>query len=364
MSEATGASGASSPPAVGPAPTERGWGKFLLALAAFFLTPALFPHLRVLLPFEQTIQLYVPALAACTMVGWWAGGRVLSAVAWGTLAMFVAMQAPALPGSFTTLARGWCLLVAGAFGLVCLFGTGRPFFTRALLALTLVAGVVLVMGVLGPVAADEAQTIVSGELSRRAADSMVRVRQFVQMQGPSWERLVQRIPQMAEFVPQLERQLELTARAGTELFPALLGLETLCALALAWATYHRLSRARLGAPLAPLKEFRFNDQLVWGLIVGLAIVFLPAFEDSLRPIGRNLLLFFGALYAVRGLGVLSWFLAPGALPAAAVVGFLMLMAPVLNVFAVLGFFLLFVAAFGLGLGDTWADWRRRARPTS
>jgi hypothetical protein len=35
--------------------------------------------------------------------------------------------------------------------------------------------------------------------------------------------------------------------------------------------------------------------------------------------------------------------------------------PVLNAVA---FTLLALAAFGLGLGDTWADWRRRARPTT
>jgi hypothetical protein len=46
------------------------------------------------------------------------------------------------------------------------------------------------------------------------------------------------------------------------------------------------------------------------------------------------------------------------------VGFAMLWWPVLNAVAVLGFMLLALAAFGLGLGDTWADWRSRARPTT
>jgi hypothetical protein len=77
-----------------------------------------------------------------------------------------------------------------------------------------------------------------------------------------------------------------------------------------------------------------------------------------------LLLFFGALYAVRGLGVLSWFMAPGALAVTATVGFAMLLWPVLNVIAGLGFMALGIAAFGLGLGDTWADWRSRARSTT
>jgi hypothetical protein len=126
----------------------------------------------------------------------------------------------------------------------------------------------------------------------------------------------------------------------------------LAALALAWAAYHRLGRTRLGAPLSPFKEFRFNDQLVWGLIVGLTIVFLPTLA-GLRAAGANLLVFFGALYALRGLGVLAWFLAPGAVASALAVGAAMLLWPIL-----------LVAALGLGLGDTWADWRRRARPTT
>jgi hypothetical protein len=35
-----------------------------------------------------------------------------------------------------------------------------------------------------------------------------------------------------------------------------------------------------------------------------------------------------------------------------------------SLIATLGFLLLIIAAFGLGLGDTWANWRSRARPTT
>src|SRR6202043_819262 len=60
-------------------------------------------------------------------------------------------------------------------------------------------------------------------------------------------------------------------------FPALLGLESLAALAIAWSLYHRISRARIGEPLGRLQDFRFNDQLVWGLIVGVVLVMMPTF---------------------------------------------------------------------------------------
>jgi len=137
----------------------------------------------------------------------------------------------------------------------------------------------------------------------------------------------------------------------------------LAALALAWATYHRFSRTRLGAPLRPLREFRFNDQLVWGLIVGLTIMLLPTLT-ALSGVGKNLLVFFGALYALRGLGVLSWFMAPGSLGVTLGIGFVVLAVPLLGAFVALGFVMLGIAALALGLGDTWADWRSRARPTS
>src|SRR5438045_6102658 len=151
-----------------------------------------------------------------------------------------------------------------------------------------------------------------------------------------------------------ERQLNTLSRFGLTVYPSLLALESLVALALAWAIYHRLSPARLGAPLRPLREFRFNDQLVWGLIVGLTIAFLPTLQ-SFHGVGRNMLVFFYALYALRGFGVLAWFLAPGAILATLTLSFALLSFPTLPPNTrVAGFKLLLLAIFALGLGDTWA----------
>ena len=340
-----------------PAPSERGWGKLLLALAAFLFIPWM-PPLRALFPVEETLLLLLPALAACCLVGWWAGGRLVLALVWVGLAAWALAQ-PAVPGSFYNLARGWSLLLAGGFGLVCLFGAQRPFFSRALATLSLALVLVLVMGARGPLTPTRARDAVQVEFARRNAESVAIFRTFVK-EHPEF---VKAMPEMATLPDEFETQLRLTAETGLGLFPSLLLLESLAALALAWATYHRLSRLRLGVPLGHLKDFRFNDQLVWGLIAGLAIVFVPAL-DFMGGTGRNLLVFFGALYAIRGFGVISWFLAPGALAVTLLVGFAMLWWPVLKTVAVLGFMLLALAAFGLGLGDTWADWRRRARPTT
>jgi hypothetical protein len=345
-----------------PAPVERGWGKLILALLAFVLLPTV-PQFRALLPVEQTLLLLVPALAACALVGWWAGGKLFLAAAWVALATLIAVQPAPTTGPFFNMARGWGLLLAGAFGLVCLFGDRRPFLGRAFTALSLAMVLSLMMTSLGPLGGGQLQEAVSAELTQRNAQTMQTLRQFIAEHQEQWGQLTARVPQVASLPEETERQLSILARAGTVLFPSLLALESLCALAIAWAAYHRLGRTRLGAPLSRLRDFRFNDQLVWGLIVGLTIVFLPTLA-AFRAAGQNLLVFFGALYAVRGLGVLVFFLAPGALVTSLVVGLAMLWWPVLNIIAVLGFAFMLIAAFGLGLGDTWVDWRRRARTTT
>lgn len=357
-------------PASAPAPVvpvaqpagERGWGKLLLGVAAFLLVPTI-PQFRALLPVDETLLLVIPALAACAVVGWWAGGRALLPVIGIIFTALITFEAPGAGDAYHNLARGWTLVLAGAFGLASLFGARRAFFPRSLLALAVALALALVMSLLGPVSAADMNGAVRAELGRRNAETMATLNAFIGQYPKEWNRLVERMPQIGELPVETERQLTSIAKAGEVIFPSLLALESVVALAIAWSLYHRLSRTRLGPPLAQLREFRFNDQLVWGLIVGLLIVFLP-FLAPVRALGRNLLLFFTALYAVRGLGVLSFFMAPGALAVTATVGFAMLWWPVLNAIAALGFLLLGVAAFGLGLGDTWADWRSRAKTTT
>jgi hypothetical protein len=344
-----------------PARVERGWGKLLLAILAFVVVPTI-PQFRALLPVEHTLVLLIPALAACGLVGWWAGGRLTLALVFVALATWSLVTRGAVPTVFQNLESGWSLLLAGAFGLVCLVGLRHSLFVRALAAGAIALALALVMSQLGPVSRGEIHGAVATELAARNANTMDRLNTFIGQHPDDWNALVQKIPQLADVPAETEKQLHTLAGAGSVLYPSFLLLESLVALAIAWATYHRLGRARLGPALAPLREFRFNDQLVWGLLAGLAIYLIPLLS-GLDRVGQNLLVFFGALYAVRGLGVLSWFLAPGALTIVALVGFAMLWAPFLNVIAILGFLLLAVAAIGHGLGDTWADWRKRARPT-
>lgn len=342
---------------------ERGWTKLVLGLLAFIVVPTI-PQFRAFLPVDQTIYLLVPALAACFLVGWWAGGRMLLALGWVALAGWMMWQRPGASDGFHNLERGWSLLLAGAFGLTCLFGERRPLFGRALAALSIAIFLALAMSAMGPVPLSEARQTIATEFVHRNSETMAQVNGVIGDHPKEWTDLTSRFPQLAPAPAEIEQQLTTLSKLGLTVFPSLLALESLLALALAWALYHRLSRARIGAPLRPLREFRFNDQLVWGLIVGLTIAFLPTLQ-GLRGVGRNLLVFFYALYAIRGLGVLAWFLAPGALIATLTVGFAMLWLPVIKFAADFALMLLLVAAFVLGLGDTWADWRRRPpRPTS
>lgn len=343
--------------AVPPAAAEREGGWLLLALAAFLILPLATPWLRALAPIEETLVLLLPALAACAVVGWWAGGGLLLAAVCSAAAAAVVLRG-VTPGSFPDLARGWSLLLAGGFGLICLLAPRRPFFSRAIAAVGLALGLATAVELREPLAVARTRDTVHGELARRNTESAALLRRFY-ARRPGLEATLP----AGMHADVLARETALVSATSVALLPALLSLESLGALALAWALYHRLARTRLGAPLGRARDFRFNDQLIWGLIAGLALVFVPALA-FLHGLGRNLLVFFGALYAIRGVGVLSWFIAPGPYVVALLLGLVVLWWPVLHMIALLGIVLLAFAIFGLGLGDTWADWRRRTHPTT
>ncbi len=334
-----------------PAPAverERGWWRLTAALALLLFVPV-FPGLRLLLPVEHSLALIAPALAACALAGWWAGGRAGLAVMWTAIAAWVVSREATL-GQFDVLVTGWALVLSAAFGALALrrSAASTPFFSRAVTAIALslaLSGGVMMLVPGGPVAVREA---VGTEFGRRAADAL---KDWREMTGrPEWKEFVIANPSADSLAQQMDAQIQATPEASQGLFPAMLALESLAALALAWALYHRVGRARIGPALADLREFRFSDQLVWGFVTGLALVVVPGFAP-LRMVGANLLMFFGAIYALRGMGVALHFLAPGR--------WMMVM---LAAFTLLFYNVVGVLALGLGLGDTWLDWRRRARP--
>ena len=331
-----------------PAPRERGWIRITLALAAFLLMPHL-PGLPAFVPVVDTLLLLTPVLAACFVVGWWAGGPLSLAIVWTALTVWLFMLAPP-PGvgmAYYDLARAWGLLVGGLFGLVCIIGRQRSFFERALSAISIAALLSLLLLVFSGQSARQAEEIFASEFASRNATAAVLADSVARDVSEHAPRLAKVFNQAAAERLKLQHVFSL---AAAPLYPALLALEALAACALAWALYHRLSRARIGAALAPLSRFAFSDQLVWALVAGITMIVLPTLA-AVGPMGRNLTVFVGALYVLRGYGIYAWFISRRV----AVVSVLL---------AVLAFPLSLVtvpAALGLGLTDTWLDWRARIR---
>ena len=138
--------------------------------------------------------------------------------------------------------------------------------------------------------------------------------------------------------------------------PAVTMLLGVSGLLTAWRWYQALAADPVGGPPAPFAEFRFSDHLVWILIAGLAGLAAQAGEmlsgEAAWP--ANLLLFTGGLYVVRGAAVIRWRTGAwsGPLLLVALITVLFLAPVVLT------------ACFGLGLADTWLDFRRPSEAPS
>ena len=122
-----------------------------------------------------------------------------------------------------------------------------------------------------------------------------------------------------------------------------------------------VARANRPAARAACESFGSTTTSAWGLIVGLTLVLLPAFGPLAR-IGQNLVLFFGMLYALRGLGVIDSFVRRSAV-LVAIAAVIAIVNPrpyaaVVALAAILGLFAV------LGVSDAWGDWRRRMRAVS
>lgn len=336
------------------------WALLLMVLAAFLFVPAT-PLVQAVVPLRDTSWMIVVTLAICTVVGWGVGGRGWLAVMWVALAVAVLSVTPVVRPAYASLERGWSVLLAGAFGLAC--ETSPPttrFFPRALTALALSVAIAGLLAAATPGGLRATTDAARTDAESRPNAALVWMRESEQ--SPDWQqwRSVNAGSSLDDAVQTADSVLTTLPHDAVPFFPALLALESLGALALCWGLYHRISRTRLGEQLAPLRDFTFSDHLVWGLIAGIVLFVLPV-PDAWRGTGANLLVFFGALYAVRGLAVLAWYL-EASRAGAPVIAALVVVAMVLSAPAVLGLGL-------LGLGDTWMDWRHRPggatpRPTT
>lgn len=136
-------------------------------------------------------------------------------------------------------------------------------------------------------------------------------------------------------------------------FPALLMLQTLAALALAWQWHQRLAAHPLGPPLAPFRQFRFGDHWVWGLVVTLLVWAVPKLA-ALKGMALNLGLVLSVLYCLRGAAIVAALAGGMGVPV-----WTLSVATVIAVALVLPLLLLIPGLWTLGVFDTWLAFRQR-----
>ena len=299
----------------------RGWGRAGALFCATLVLSVFAPLVLVLIPFAWLV-FSAPAK------------RVLPVMA-GALGMVMALAGATRSGLWY-VERGWTIILGGCFAAVTLRWPERRFLPRALLAIAVAgAGAWAALG-LSPRRWAIIDRMVATRLRDGVSTSLEALR-VLRDGTPLPGTVISTVFQAAEW--------------QSNLFPAMLGLSSLAALGAAWWLYVRLVRGS-GEGLGPLRDFRFNDQLVWLLVAG-AVMFILQPDGATGRVGLNLLAFTGALYALRGAGVavaltrgvsaLGWVLLALAF---------LLLAP-----------FLFAAALLIGLGDTWVDIRARAQRT-
>ncbi len=272
---------------------------------------------------------------AILMVGWPSDRRAKWLVA-GVLLWLLGVLV--VGGPFALLSRGWALLLGGVYLALSLIRPEWPVTSRALAA----TGVALGIGAAG--------LVLSGQAG--AFDTQIR-EHFAAMSSLTVADLQERMPD-SQWVAELRGATEQISAAQARLFPALLALQSLVALALASWWVRWLGRARSGAfELRRLRDFRFNDQLIWLLIAGLVLLVLP-FGAGAQRMAINMIVFMTALYALRGLAVFMYL----------AVGSRSIPTMVFGVIALIFLYpVAFTAALLMGVGDTWLDVRRRVAQT-
>ena len=233
------------------------------------------------------------------------------------------------------LLRGSGIAVAIAFGVVSVRARG-PALPRAALAVGLAtAGLAIWCGWQG---------ITWPEIERTFTAMLVETYRAVPSltSDPATQRDLQGfIDPMVVAAPDIARVM-----------PGLLAVQALGGTALAGVWHHRIASQPIGLAPAPFRAFRFNDHVIWGAILTLALVLLPLPANG-HAAAMNALVVWTGLYAFRGLAVLAALLTRVslALRVAAVI-FAVLLNPI-----ALG------VCLSIGLADTWVDIRERLRPS-
>lgn len=299
-------------------------GAWRRALALFFVVMAI----SVARP---TVLVAAPFVVLVALRGM-RGGTVFFA----TVLAAIVLMTGARDGSWF-VERAWALTVGGLFAAVSIVRPRWRLTSRTLLA---VASTVLVWGAY-MVVESGTWAVVDWTVTDRLGGAYA-----------TWMDVVTVARQGEPLSPAFVSGIYGALEAQIAVFPALVALESMAALAVAWWLYVRLLEGE-DRGIGPVSGFRFNDHLVWIMVFALLLVAVRS-GDAVTRVGANLAVFMGALYALRGIGVVVF--VSGGLSlfgyAMFALGFL-LAAPV-----VIGFTVLF------GIADTWLDLRGRVASTA
>jgi hypothetical protein len=293
------------------------------------------------------------AVAAYVLFTW----PVMTAFLFGPLTVLVAASRP--EGR-----RVWIWLVGLTLWLAlwaALPGGLLEGVARAAAALATGVGAIVLMTGSGSVSARalRATAIVAAGTTALAAIVGLRWHDVEMAFGRQWmasERLAEQFLSRGGTAPDAAT-LESLRAVGDALvqfapyFPGILALVLFAGLCLAAMLAPRIAGRSVAPAPGPFREFRFNDHLVWLVILGLVGVLFARATPAAGP-AASVLAFGVGLYGLRGAAVLATSMAR---------------APRLFVgMLVVGSLFLFPFALGgltlLGLADTWLDFRRRRPP--
>lgn len=274
-----------------------------------------------------------PALClAGPLAGWLLLVRPRSAREWGWLAAALALAAAGIAtggrSAAGTIITSYGVAFTGAFLAVMLWRPGPALPRATATALDTALLVAVAAWALGIPWAE-----IRGAVDAQLQEGVTLV---VGGSGMSAER-VERMRQ--------------TMRVMAGLYPGIAVLGAMAGGTLAHAVAWHVTGGRTAPEPGAFRAFRFNDHLIWGAIVTLALVVAPL-RGPWDLLAANALVVWVGLYTARGAAVAGTLLSSWPAPLRVTLG----IAAVLLLPYALG------ALLVLGLADTWVDLRRTAGP--
>ena len=289
------------------------WLRAGVLFVLVLLTSTARPSVLVAVPFLVLVATNLPHRYA-----------ILSAT---LIAMLIVMIGPY--DGMWYLERGWALLLGGSFVGLSIVRPKMKISDRALEAVFGALMVLVILMTLIPGAWNVVDWVISDRV--RAT-----VTQVIALGGSEW------------LTPAFISALYQTAEVQVLIFPALTALASMSALLLSWWLFTLFS-GRSEEVLGSVKNFRFNDHLIWIFVVGLFLLF-TRWSEPLQRVGSNAVVFIGALCAVRGAAVIVFITGGFSVLGYAMTIFGLVIVPPI----VLG------GAILIGIADIYLDFRKRS----